>query len=107
MAKAIFFNFSFSFLTPMKNDPTFRNVRFPCYLTERQLALLKEIAKERGDSITELVRAAVHFLLKGMGKNDALLYTREEAVEAVVATWQGEGEGEKMRKARDEEFKGK
>jgi hypothetical protein len=79
----------------MHNDPTFRFVRFPYYLTERQLALLKEISKGGGDSITELVRAAVHFLLKGMGKNDGLLYTREEAVEAVVATWQGD----RMKKA--------
>jgi len=45
--------------------------------------------KGEGDAVTELVRAAVHYWLKGMGKNDGLLYSREETVEAVVAGWKG------------------
>lgn len=86
----------------MKTDPTFRYVRFPCYITERQLTLLKEVAEERDCPITELVRAAVHFLLKGMGKDDALLYSIEEAVEAVVAGWEGERERDQERKRKKE-----
>jgi hypothetical protein len=84
LAGLIFQFFSFSILTPMKNDPTFRYVRFPCYLTERQLALLKEIARERREAVTELVREAVHYWLKALGRSDAQFYSTEEVAEAVA-----------------------
>jgi hypothetical protein len=35
----------------------------------------------------------VHYWLKGMGKDDGLLYSREEAVKAVVVTWKGKERG--------------
>ena len=80
-------------MTPMKSDPTFSYVRFPCYLTERQKCLLEEISKERGDSITELLREAVHYWLKAKGKDDGLLYSVEETIEAYMK------ERERMREA--------
>ena len=66
----------------MQKDPIFTQIRFPCYLTERQPFLLKEVAKERGAPVTELLREAVHYWLKEKGKDDGLLFSIEETVEA-------------------------
>jgi hypothetical protein len=74
----------------MDKNPTFAPARFPLYLTERQLSLLREIAKERGVAVTECMRNSVHDFLKKMGRDDGLLFTYEEMVDA---TWKSLNKG--------------
>ncbi len=47
--------------------------------------------------MTECVREAVHFWLKGKGKGDGLFFTHEETLEAIwedLVAGKGKGKGE-------------
>jgi hypothetical protein len=86
----------------MQKDATYAPVRFPAYITQRQLALLREVASERGESVTELLREAVHYWLKRRGKWDGLIYDKEEFYREYLRG------REEMREAalhREEEFR--
>lgn len=89
----------------MKNNPTYDTVQFPFYMTQRQKALLKEVAKKRSAPLSELLREAVHLFLKKHEKWDGLIYSEEEFFAEYVRgreemredalRREGEGEGER------------
>jgi len=60
-------------------DPKiFKYTRFNSYITEYQTELLSRLARERNCSKTELLREALHYLLRDNGLDDELIYDQKD-----------------------------
>lgn len=68
----------------MTKDPVFDAMRIACYPTIRQKELLEEVARESAAPFTELVREAIHYLLKKEGKDDGIICDRQEMYEGYL-----------------------
>ena len=60
------------------NPKIFKSVRFNSYLTEYQTELLNRLSRERNCSKTELLREALHYLLRDNGLDDELIYDQKD-----------------------------
>ena len=60
------------------NPKTFKTIRFNSYITELQKEFLNKLSQDRNCPITELVREAIHYLLREKGFDDGLSYDQED-----------------------------
>ena len=83
------------FLLTIMNPKIFQYTRFNSYLTEYQTELLNRLSRERNCSKTELVREALHYLLRDNGLDDELIYDEEDDEKRLAKNypwWRKEGD---------------
>ena len=79
------------------NPRIFKSVRFNSYITENQTELLNRLSRERNCPKTELVREALHYLLRDNGLDDELIYDQkdhEKRLAEIFPWWRREEEEE-------------
>jgi len=78
------------------NPSIFKYTRFNSYLTENQNELLSRLSRERNCPKTELLREALHYLLRKNGLDDELIYDQKdhEKQMAKIFPWWNKGRKE-------------
>ncbi len=79
------------------NPKIFKSVRFNAYITEYQTELLNRLSREKNCPKTELVREALHYLLRDNGLDDELIYDQEDdekRLAEIFPGWRGRKEEE-------------
>ena len=77
------------------NPKIFKYTRFNSYLTEYQNELLSRLSRERSCSKTELLREALHYLLRDNSLDDGLSYDQKDDqkwLAEILPSWKEEKE---------------